>query len=138
MKRTRAIILFSLVMLLLVGCVPDSPEGAAKEWFKAEINLDGNKILDRTCESQKENVQTAGLYSSAIALLPQMFGFDIKTSGDVSDIKFSTESLDGDSATVRVYGKMRMAVLAFAQEYPVDETWIMVKEDDIWKWCGVQ
>jgi len=81
----------------------------------------------------------AGLWNSAFALLPQLFGLDIKSQGDVSGIKFSRISINTDEtvANVRVHGEMRVAVLAFAQAYPVDETWLMVKEDGGWRWCGV-
>lgn len=138
MKQKTIIIMLVAFSLFLTGCM-DSPERAAKEWFNAMLNYDGNKILDRTCLAQREAVQMAGLWNSAFALLPQLFGLDIKSQGDVSGIKFSRISINEDEtvANVRVHGEMRVAVLAFAQAYPVDETWLMVKEDGGWRWCGV-
>ena len=135
--KQKTIIIVVLLSLLLTGCA-DSPERAAKEWFDAMLNLDGNKILDRTCLEQRVVVQEAGLWNSAFALLPQLFGLDIKSQGDVSGLKFSQTSIntEGTVATVRVYGEIRVAVLAFAQAYPVDEIWLMVKEDGEWRWCG--
>lgn len=38
---------------------------------------------------------------------------------------------------VNVSGAIRVAILTFAQEFPVNEYWIMVREDGQWKWCGV-
>jgi hypothetical protein len=136
MKRTVLVFSFVFLAILLTGC-GDTPEGAAREWFNAQLNLDGTKILERTCAAQVQNVQQAGLVTSAFALLPQLFGLDMNSKGDVSDIKFSTTSLNGDNATVHVSGKIRVAVLAFATDYPIDQIWNMAKEDNKWKWCGV-
>lgn len=138
MKHKIIIGLIVAFSLLLTGCA-DSPERAAKQWFDAMLNMDGNKILDRTCLEQRAAIQEWGLWNSAFALLPQLFGLDIKSQGDVSGLKFSRTSINADEtvANVRVYGEIRVAVLAFAQAYPVDETWLMIKEDGAWRWCGV-
>ena len=135
MKRISIAFALILTALLLAGCA-DLPNGAAREWYKAMLNMDGNKILDRTCAAQVPNVQQAGLWGSAFALLPQMFGLNMQSKGDVSSINFSTISIQGDTAQVKVSGKIRVAVLAYAQETPIDETWTMVREDNKWKWCG--
>ncbi len=139
MKHKTFFILLIVFSLFLTGCA-DSPEGAAKEWLDAMINLDGNKILDRTCLAQRPAVQEEGLWNSAFSLVPQYFGLDVKSQVDVSGLIFSRISLSADEtvANVRVYGEIRTAVLAFAQSEPVDETWQMTKEDGAWRWCGVQ
>lgn len=134
-KRIVYVVLFLLATTLLTSCAA-TPERSAKKWFDATMNLDGNTVLELTCDAEKENVQMAGLWTSAFALLPQLFGLNMESQGDVSDIKFTTVSNDGNTAYVRVHGVVRAAVLAFAQEYPVDETWRMVYENDKWKWCG--
>lgn len=138
MKYKTVIILFVVCSFLLTGCF-DSPEKGAKEWSDAMLNMDGNKILDRTCIQYRPQIQEVGLWNSAFALLPQLFGLNINSQGDVSGIKFDTTSINEDEtvAVVRVQGEIRIAVLAFAQAYPVDEVWQMVKEDDVWRWCGV-
>ena len=137
MKNKLLIILILVLPIILSSCV-ESPERAAKEWFDAMLNMDGNKILDRTCIEQREVIQEWGLLNSAFAILPQLFGLNISSEGDVSGLDFSVTEINSEEtiANVRVYGEIRVAVLAFAQAYPVDETWIMVKEDGVWRWCG--
>ena len=138
MKHKSLAILFVVCSFLLTACF-DSPEKGAKEWLDAMLNLDGNKILDRTCIQYRPQIQEAGLWNSAFAMLPQLFGLDFKSQGDVSGLKFNTTNINQaeTAAVVRVHGEIRVAVLAFAQVVPVDESWQMVKEDDVWRWCGV-
>lgn len=100
-----------MLSMFLTACA-DSPERAAKEWLDAMINLDGNKILERTCAAQIENVQMVGLWNSAFAMLPQLFGLNMKTQGDVSDLKFTATSINENTAHVQVTGEIRVAVLA--------------------------
>ena len=138
MKLVRAMAVIVMVVSILTACsMGDSPERAAKEWLEAMINLDGNKILERTCIAQRENVQTASLWNSAFAMLPQMFGLDVKVQGDISDLEFTTTYIDEETAHVRVTGELRVAVLGVAQALPVDETWLVIKEEGKWKWCGL-
>ena len=140
MKLIRVMIVIAMVVGILAACsMGDSPEKAAKEWLEAMINLDGNKILERTCVAQRENVQTASLLNSAFAMLPQVFfGVDVKVQSDVSDLQFTTVYIDENKgyAHVHITGELRVAVLGVAQALPVDETWVMVKEGGKWRWCG--
>lgn len=139
MKLARIVIVIAIVTGVLTACgIGESPERAAKEWLEAMINLDGNKILERTCMAQRENVQEASLWSSAFAMLPQMFGLDvIKVQGDISDLEFAATYIDEETVHVRVTGELRVAVLGIAEAIPVDETWLMVKEEGKWRWCGL-
>jgi len=138
MKHKTFFILLLVFSLFLTGCA-DSPERAAKEWLDALANLDGNKLLDRTCLAQRPAVQEEGLWSSVFALLPHAFGLNIQSKTDISGLSFSRTSINADetAANVRVYGEIRVAVLAFAQSEQADETWQMIKEDGAWRWCGV-
>lgn len=135
MKQKILAVLLVALSFLLVSCA-DTPEGAARAWLNAMMKLDGNKILDLTCATQVENVQQSGLWESAFALVPQLFGLNVQSKSDISGLNFVTTSLNGDNATVHVYGNMRVAVLAYAQAYPVDELWQMAMESGKWKWCG--
>jgi len=138
MNRKAALVLLAIFSFLLTACL-ESPEKGAKEWFDAMLNLDGNKILDRTCVQYRPQIQEWGLWNSAFAMLPQLFGLDLKSQGDVSRIKFEQINNSASETTVyiRVHGEIRVAVLAVAQAYPVDETWKMIKEEDVWRWCGI-
>lgn len=138
MKHKTITMLLITCTFLLTACF-DSPEKGAKEWFDAMLNLDGNKILDRTCIQYRPQIQEWGLWNSVFVMIPQLWGLDIKTQGDVSSLKFDTINTNQDetTATVRVHGEIRVALLAFAQAVPVDETWQMIKEDGVWRWCGI-
>lgn len=136
MKRLSLALLVIILASMLVGCGPvDSPEKAAKEWLEAWATLDGNKLAERTCDAQQEAVQSGAIWLSAFAALGQMFTGQ-RTQADISDLRFVTISKSGDTAQVRVTGEIRTAVLAIAQTQEVDETWLIVREDGKWKWCG--
>ena len=136
MKISSILIVFVLITILLSACAA-TPERAARDWFKASNELDGNKMYDLTCRKMREEVQMAGLITTAVSLLPQLIGLDIPQGKvDVSDLNFTTIRGDDSSAHVRVSGEVRMAILAFPMAYPIDETWLMVNEDGKWKWCG--
>lgn len=139
MKHTSLVILLVVCSFLLTACF-DSPERGAKEWLYALIKYDGNKFLDRTCIQYRQQIQEVGLLYSATAIVPQLFGVDMKFQGNLSRLKFDTISINQaeTAAVVRVHGEIRVAMLAFAQAIPVDESWQMVKEDNLWRWCGEQ
>lgn len=134
MNKKTAVVIF-ILSFFLTGCI-ESPERGAKEWFDAVLNMDGNKIFERTCDAQKAAMQEAGMWNTAMALIPQMMGLSVDIQGDVSDLKFTTSEKTETYAYVHVNGEMRVAILALVQSYPIDETWLMVNEDGKWRWCG--
>lgn len=136
MKLLRGAGLTLIGVCLLTACgTGETPESAAEEWLEALANMDGNELLERTCAEQQGNVQEAGLWLSAFAVLAQSFTGQ-QTEADISDLNFAVVDKSGDTARVRVSGQIRTAVLAVAQVQEVDEVWRMVREDGKWKWCG--
>jgi hypothetical protein len=128
METFRTIVAVVVLVSLLSACgIGDSPEKAAREWLDALLNMDGNKLMERTCAEQQEAVQEAGLWVS-------FTGEQIEA--DVSDLRFKTVYRSGDTARVRVTGEIRTAILAVATVEEVDEEWQMVREDGKWKWCN--
>lgn len=109
----------------------DTPEKGAREWTEGTMKLEGTKIASRTCAAQQSNMQEAGAWSSAFAML---VGQQVKA--EVSDLRFDTVSQSGDNAQVHVYGEVQVAVLALAQTTRIDTTYIMIHENGKWKWCG--
>lgn len=139
--RKFGLILFVLVIISLSACT-QGPEQAAEKFLEASMNMDGNQVIEYTCLSERETMQTLGLYESAFSLvgqlLPQLFGLDldIPFEIDTSDVHYVAVSNNGQTASVRVTGDVRYSVMAFADVIDVDETWRMVLEDGKWKWCG--
>jgi len=137
MKRASLVLTVLILVTFLVACGPrvspetDSPEKAAKEWTEAFLNLDGNTMIKRTCSAQQENVQEGGAWLS----FAQVFAGQ-RVEADISDLHFETVSKNGNSARVRVYGEIRIAVLGMAQATQVDTTYTMIQEGGRWKWCG--
>lgn len=139
MSRKNILFVCVMVVLLLVSCFPSSPgpEDGAREWIDAIVNQDGNRMLKYTCLTQRESVQQSSMWFSAFTVLGQLFtNRSVQIEGDVSDLKFETIRQSKDQAEVRVYGELRVAVLGSAQAQQVDETWLMVWENDTWRWCG--
>lgn len=120
----------------LAACgTQDSPERAAEEWLEAFANMDGNKLMERTCAEQQRNAQETGVWLSAFALLVQSLTRQ-QTEIDISDVGFDVIEEAGDRARVRVTGQIRTAVLAIGRIQEIDEVWLIVREDGQWKWCG--
>lgn len=135
--------LIILIVGLLIGCggseaPPEpGPDDGAREWIDAMVNQDGNRILKHTCKAQRDNVKQAGMWISAFSVLEQLFtNQSVQIKGDISDLKFETVNQEDDQAEVRVYGELRVAVLANAEAYDVDERWQMIRENDTWRWCS--
>ena len=137
----RCFVLILIIGGVLMGCGTDrqepGPEDGAKEWIDAIVNQDGNRILKYTCKEHRDDVKEAGMWISAFAVLGQLLtNRSVQIEGDISDLKLETVSESDDQAEIRVYGELRVAVLANASAYDVDERWIMIKEDDTWRWCN--
>ncbi|HZQ06565.1 MAG TPA: hypothetical protein VFD70_08290 [Anaerolineae bacterium] len=135
--KLRIFFTWLAVSLVLLGACSfmDTPEGAAREWMQAAVNLDGMKLAERTCAMQQQNVQQGGLMISAISLLGQgLIGQQAKI--DISDLKFTTVNKTETTASVRVTGTIRTAILAFSQSQDVDELMQMSYENGKWRYCG--
>ena len=135
MKRLLVVMVGALCMSALTGCGGgDSPETAVREWLQAAYNMDGNKLMERTCATQQANVQQAGLWLSAFGILGQQ-AIGEKSKGDVSSLQFETISSGSNRAQVRVRGEVRIAILAVAQVQKIDQTIPAILEDGKWKVC---
>ena len=113
----------------------DSPELAAREWLQAIADVDGIKLDDRTCTAQVKGLQSG-------TLLPILFGSvgeqakNKNAKTDVSALKVATINATGDSAQVRVTGRIRGGEGASVLSEVIDETWQITREDGKWKFCG--
>lgn len=113
----------------------DSPELAAREWLQALADADALELDDRTCDAQVKGLQNG-------MLLPILFG-EIgeqakkqDSTTDVSALKLERVNANGDSAQVRVSGRIRSGAGAAVLSEVIDQTWQITRENAKWKFCG--
>jgi len=136
MKAFRLVLLAGLVLTLVTACGGGGPVGVAKEWVKASAGSDGATALKLTCWQYREEVQMGGFMTAAFGLL---VGIDTEGAKvDLSDLKFSTTSQSGDTATVHVSGEIIVSLLGAAMPQELDMNLRMVKEDGAWRVCGAE
>lgn len=115
----------------------DAPAQAAEKWYIAVNKLEALEADDLTCRPQREQFRGEMAAGSALALFGQLLlGGDLGIEPDVSEMEFVTVEQDNRRAIVHVSGEMRGAVGARVQSEQVDERWLMVYEDEGWRWCG--
>jgi hypothetical protein len=113
----------------------DSPEIAAREWLQAIADADGIKLDERTCNLRVKQVQSG-------TLLPILFGVvgeatkNANPKTDVSALKIELGNANGDTAQVRVTGRIRSGAGASVLSEVIDQTWQITREDGKWKFCG--
>lgn len=134
MRALRLVLLAGLVLTLVTACGGGGPAGVAKQWVQASAGADGATALKLTCREYREQVQMGGFMTAALGLL---VGIDTEgAKADLSDLKFSTTSQSGDTATVHVSGEIIVSLLGAAMPQEFDTNLRMVKEDGAWRVCG--
>ncbi len=124
--------------LVVAGRAIEGPEAAARRYLRAVAAFDGNEMARRTCDAQQQALLESGLMITAISALSDYYlGVDVGDfTVDVQDVSVTALSRDGGQALVAVRGQARVSFLMISLPTPIDETWIMVREDGRWKWCG--
>lgn len=147
------VILMSLLLLLLVvisgGAAfwgleqRNSPVHAAQEWFGAIWEGDGKTVMDRTCDQERwvsDLVNGGQLLSGFIDFfeiaIPNVDIDGLNISTDREQIKFELVEESENAAVLRVNGRLQIQVLGAWSFYRLNETWVMIREDDQWRWCG--
>lgn len=133
-----------------------SPVFATEDWFEAMWSMDSETVLDRTCDEEiwvSNAVASGASITGLIGYLDitQIPGLDevvvpgIDLDGlkdefevDRSRIEFAEVMNDGTTAVVTVQGQLRFRVFEGWYPYRLNESWLLVQEDDRWKWCGRQ
>ena len=80
----------------------------------------------------------AGLMITALDMLANYY-VDVGLEDidfDLRDLEFTVVSRTGDQAVVRVSGELRTSLLFLSVPGQVDDSWLMVREDGRWKYCG--
>jgi len=132
-----------------------APTYAAEKWLDAMWTADGYEVMELTCDEQVwvSNLVNSGsviqglvkfLGITSIPALDEL-GLDVDILGlgdqfevERSQIKFTEVRQGADSALVTATGRLRIRVFGGWFPYRLNEQWVMVREDDRWRWCGRQ
>lgn len=133
-----------------------TPVYAAEDWFNAMWDVDSETVLDRTCD---EEIWVSNAVASGASItglidfldITQIPGLDeviipgVDLEGvkeqfeiDRSRIEFAEVMNDGATAVVAAQGQLRFRVFKGWYPYRLNEMWLLVQEDERWKWCGRQ
>jgi len=133
-----------------------TPAYAAEAWVEAMWAVDSETVLDRTCDREiwVSDVVASGASISGLMGhldITQIPGLDnvvipgVDLDGlkdefeiDRSRIEFEEVMNDGQMAVVTAQGQLRFRVFDGWYPYRLNETWLVIMEDDRWKWCGRQ
>lgn len=142
------LILGLLGLLLLVACSDDGNEEmeeSAEAYLAAVLANDGLAIADNSCAEvpgQSGSQQFLAIWSVGLALRASD---TVSLSGLNNGINAETVESSESEGLVRMVGTLSFpASLQPSNQMPLpvddfiefDETWRMVKEGDVWKWCG--
>jgi len=137
----------------------NSPMHATQEWFDAMWDIDSETVLDRTCDDQiwVSHAVSAGtsvggiikfLGIEALPGFTELLGeavldVDFEKLGDNFEIdrsrlEYEERVVDAETAVVTVTGQLRFQIFGGWYPYRMDEHWLVIREDDRWKWCGRQ
>lgn len=128
----------AVVGLRVLGGALEGPAGAARRYLQAAVAYDGNELARRTCAAQQQALMEAGLVITALNMIANYYvdmGLE-DVDFDLSDLEFTVVSRTGDRAVVRISGELRTSILLLSVPGRVDDTWLMVREDGRWKYCG--
>ena len=142
--------IFVVLQGLLIGVSKvDSPVEAAVDFAKAYFMLDADSMTELLCREivEDEQVDIVDAYLNSVAVQARSMGFSQNyMRNQLSHISTEVEMTGENKAKVKITGeRLRSINPVFAligklffliESHEVDETLIMVKEDDKWKVCG--
>ena len=146
------IAVFVVLQGLLIGVSmgkSDSPVGAAVDFAKAYFMLDGDSMTELLCREIVEDKHTdvVDAYLNSVAVQARSMGFsqsymrnqlshistEVKMTGEnKAKVKITGERLRSINPVFALIGKLFFLI----ESHKVDETLILVKEDNKWKVCG--
>lgn len=138
MKTIQIGFLLLIGFFTFVGCSignTESPEQGARGWFDGLSAMDGFKVEDRTCKAKQDELKTAGLFATMVQLFGQsQLGEKVKI--DTSNVNIEGIRTNGDTAEVRITGRLRAGIGLAVNSQDLLSVWKMVRENGRWKYCG--
>jgi hypothetical protein len=135
----------------------NTPLYALETWVDAIAEVDSETVTQYTCSQQQQLATTFAFSSVFLHVLDsinltdipgvkaqlQAVGADIiieviksTISIDSSELSFSEQVVDENTVLVTVDGFVTVKVLTASIPHHIDDVWLVVYEDDQWKWCG--
>lgn len=135
------------------------PTYAVQTWINAVWDIKSETVLARTCDDQAEFSNAIASVASLrglidyldIAVLAGIQGALAELSLDIavdqlgdqfevdwSNIAYVEELIDEETAVVIVTGQVKIRIFDGWYPYRLNERWLVIREDDRWKWCGQQ
>ena len=114
-----------------------SPVTGAQQWLAALNSQQEDQILERVCPSEQGNVRE---HSAWVAAFPPLAPIPARLLSQLEGIgqalEFEIINQDEGRARVRVHGNLPVSGPGLLAVYGVDERWLMVYEEGLWRWCG--
>ncbi|HEY3061181.1 MAG TPA: hypothetical protein VGL99_19620 [Chloroflexota bacterium] len=135
----RALLPFALcATLALTSCgLRSGPEQAAQAWMNALADGDGMRLAELTCDSAQGELQTSMTLYSAVGVLSSMFLEGARPQVDVNELDYQLEREDGETAEVRITGRLRAGLLMMSGAQQLNVVFPMRFERGAWRLCSV-
>ncbi len=132
----RATVLLLASALLLSACSSGGGPAidATRGWLQSLAELNFKQVMDQTCANPKVRTEIEVRLDPFIDIQATLQ--TLKGQFDFSGLKFEEISNDGQTAQVRLSGKMVLKALGQSQALDVYEELTVVKENDKWKVCA--
>ena len=129
-----------------------NPTRAAEVWLEAVVDLDGKRVEKLSCLYAPVGAQAVLQMLASADELPALLR-DVAPDGggdaerqlrevlkrielDISRLEFETLEETEVSASVRMSGPLVITAFNIHVPVPIDQVWLMEREDGVWKWCG--
>lgn len=129
-----------------------NPTRAAEVWLGAVVDLDGKRVEKLSCLYAPVGAQVVLQALGSADELPNMLRDFVPDGGgdadrllreilkrielDISRLEFQTLQETETSASVQISGPFVITAFNIHLPVPVDQIWLMEREDGVWKWCG--
>jgi hypothetical protein len=116
------------------------PAYAARTWLAAFLSSDGAALGRYTCRARAEEVSDTaainGVLMGGVSVLLGLTAPGQTFSIDISHVTFTVTEQNAARALVHSQGEAQIAVGGQFQTGSADGDFLMIYEDERWKWCG--
>lgn len=128
-------------LALAVSCraAQPGPDQAAKAWIDALIAGNGEQVERLTCKRQQAALKNEAAMITAGAIIGRLLAREflggVLPKISAKELRYQTTREQGDTATVRIQGRMRVSILLLTETQEIDQTVKFVRENGRWTFC---